>query len=860
MNLNKLTHKAQEALQAALEDAREHNHQTVTPEHVFKAMLSIDDSIAVPILEKLNIPIAECRAQLEATLNKYPQVSGENSQQYLANETQRVFDEAESNAKDLKDEFISIEHILLALTSKPTPALKTLFSKYNLTKNNILNILKDVRGSQRVTDQDPETKFQALEKYGRDLTELARQGKLDPVIGRDQEIRRAIQVLSRRTKNNPVLIGEPGTGKTAIVEGLARRIASADVPTTLRNKKIFALDLGALIAGAKYRGEFEDRLKAVLKEIQSKAGEIILFIDELHTLVGAGSAEGAMDASNMLKPALARGELRCIGATTLDEYRKHIEKDKALERRFQPVFVQETSVNETIAILRGLKEKYEVYHGVRIKDSAIIEAVRLSDRYITDRFLPDKAIDLIDEATSKLRIEIDSLPTEIDVLERRIIEMEIEREVLKREVDPAAKKRLEELNKQISDLKEESNTLKATWKKEKDVIDKIRTIKSELEETKRQEEQFERQGELQKVAELRYGKFKNLEKSLEEQNQKLIDIQQKGRMLKEEVDEEDIAEVVSKWTGIPVSKLMQNDVDKLLKLEEELKKRVIGQEEAVGLIANAIRRNRSGLSDINRPIGSFIFLGSTGVGKTHLAKTLALLLFNDANAMTRIDMSEYMEKHSVSRLIGAPPGYVGFEEGGQLTEKVRRRPYSIVLFDEIEKAHPDVFNILLQILEDGRLTDGQGRVVNFKNTIIIMTSNIGSHVLTEITTITKEVKQQLFEELKKHFRPELINRIDEIVYFNRLSENDLIKIIDLELQSVITKLQDRDIKLEVSPTAKRELTKEGFDPSFGARPLRRVIQKKVQDPLALQLLAGQIAPHSKVLLDWVKDGFIFKTV
>jgi ATP-dependent Clp protease ATP-binding subunit ClpB len=695
-------------------------------------------------------------------------------------------------------------------------------------------------------EENPEDKRSALEKYGRDLTELASQGRLDPVIGRDEEIRRAIQVLARRTKNNPVLIGDPGTGKTAIAEGLARRIASGDVPTPLKNKKIVALDIAGMVAGAKYRGEFEERLKSVLKEIESKGGEIIIFIDELHTIVGAGGAEGAVDAANMLKPALARGNLRCIGATTLDEYRKHIEKDKALERRFQPIFIGEPSVEDTIAILRGLKERYEIYHGVKIKDDALVSAATLSDRYITNRFLPDKAIDLIDEAAAKLRIEIDSLPTEIDELERKIMQYEIEKQALKKEKDKSSKDRLAKLEEELASLKEKSSALKAVWKNEKDAIDKIRKIKEDLEKAKLDEERYEKQGLLDKVAEIRYGIARELDKELSRESEKLREIQKKSKMLKEEVDEEDIAEIVSKWTGIPISKLMEGEVEKLVHMEEGIKTRVIGQDDAIALISDAVRRSRSGLSDANRPIGSFIFLGPTGVGKTYLAKTLAWYLFDDENAMVRIDMSEYMEKHSVARLIGAPPGYVGYEEGGQLTERIRRRPYSVILFDEIEKAHHDVFNVLLQILEDGRLTDGQGRVVNFKNTLIIMTSNIGSQYFQDDSSSKEDVKREVQDELKKHFRPEFLNRVDEIIIFNKLSEKDIGKIVELQLKDLQAKLKARNITLTIDKKAMEKLGKEGYDPHFGARPLRRLIQREIQDELALKLLEGKYKDGDKI--------------
>ncbi|MFT5207557.1 MAG: ATP-dependent Clp protease ATP-binding subunit ClpB [Candidatus Omnitrophota bacterium] len=859
MNLEKMTHKTQQVIEKSIELAKNLSHQEVDVLHLCKAILNTEDSLAIHILAKLNVSIQVLNDQIDGFLNKKPKVQGLNAQEYLSNPYKALLEQAFKEARQLSDEYLSVEHILLALIEDNSNPIGAHFKKENIKKDAVMTVLKDMRGSQRVVDQNPEDKFQALEKYGRDLTALANEGKLDPVIGRDAEIRRAIQILSRRTKNNPVFIGEPGTGKTAIAEGLARRIASGDVPTTLKDKKIFALDLGALIAGAKFRGEFEDRLKAVLKEIQSKSGEIILFIDELHTLVGAGAADGAMDASNMLKPALARGELRCMGATTLDEYRKHIEKDKALERRFQPVIVQETSVEETIAILRGLKEKYEVFHGVRIQDNAIIAAATLSNRYISDRFLPDKAIDLIDEATSKLRIEIDSLPVEIDVLDRKIMQLEIEQEALKKEKDATSKEHLAVVRQEIANLREKSDIAKSRWKKEKDVIDEIRSIKTELEQSKLDEQKYEREGDLAKVAEIRYSKSKQLEQQILDQNRKLEEIQKNGKVLKEEVDEEDIAEVVSKWTGIPISKLMEGEVEKLISIEDNLRQRVVGQDDAIELIANAIRRSRSGLADEERPIGSFMFLGTTGVGKTHLAKALAKLLFDNEQALQRIDMSEYMEKHSVSRLIGAPPGYVGYEEGGQLTEMVRRKPYSIVLFDEIEKAHPDVFNTLLQILEDGRLTDGQGRVVNFKNTIIIMTSNIGSHILNAVKTNDDNTKVEMQDELKKHFKPEFINRIDEIVIFNKLTSKDISYIVGLELETLIQKLEAKKIKLEVTDAAKTQIGLQGYDAIYGARPLRRLIQQQVQNPLALKLLTKEIGEKTSIQLDWdeLKAQFVF---
>jgi ATP-dependent Clp protease ATP-binding subunit ClpB len=851
---DKFTVKAQETVQKSVQLAEEYQQQEVGAEHLFLALLSVPDTIAEGVLKKCGVDTGALIDDLEAALKDKPRVQGESVERYLSGQAKAILSRAEAEARDLKDDFVSVEHLLLGVIQEAKEPTAAIVRKYKITKSAILTALKDIRGSQRVTDQDPESKFQALEKYGRGLTELARKGKLDPVIGRDQEIRRTIQVLSRRTKNNPVLIGEPGTGKTAIVEGLAKRITDGDVPTTLKNKRLISLDLGALIAGAKYRGEFEDRLKAVLKEIQAKGSEVILFIDELHTLVGAGGSEGAMDASNMLKPALARGELRCVGATTLDEYRKHIEKDKALERRFQPVMVTEPTPEDAITILRGLKDKYEVYHGVRIKDAAILAAVTLSHRYISDRFLPDKAIDLIDEATSKLRIEIDSLPTEIDDLERRITQLEIERQALQKEKDADARGQLDKVLREIAELKSQADTLKVRWKREKEIIDRIRKAKADMEQARAEEERFEREGKLDRVAEIRYGRLKELDKVIAAENAKLADVQKAGKMLKEEVDEEDIAEVVSKWTGIPVSKLMEGEMQKLVHMEDELSRRVIGQDEAVHAIANAIRRSRSGLGDERRPIGSFIFLGSTGVGKTHLAKSLAWILFNDENAVVRVDMSEYMEKHSVSRLIGAPPGYVGFEEGGQLTEKVRRRPYSIVLMDEIEKAHPDVFNVLLQILEDGRLTDGQGRVVNFKNTVVIMTSNVGSHILQEAEKMTEAVKDQVKAELRRLFRPELLNRIDDIVVFNRLSEADLVKIVDIQTAELARKVELRGMKLILSKEAKTKLAEEGYDPVFGARPLRRLIQQKIQDSLALEILKGSIKPGQTATVAVDKKG------
>ncbi|MCL6493701.1 MAG: ATP-dependent chaperone ClpB [Ignavibacterium sp.] len=846
-NFNRLTVKAQEIVQSAIEIAQNYNNQIVEPEHILAAIVQESGNIAETIIKKTGGNFNAIKIKINELLEKLPKVSGTGlGNQQMSGALAKLFDNAADEAKNLKDEYVSTEHLLLALANDPGKAGQLLRDN-GITYNEVLAALKTVRGTQRVTSQNPEDTYQALEKYGRDLNELARQGKLDPVIGRDEEIRRVLQVLSRRTKNNPVLIGEPGVGKTAIAEGIAHRIISGDVPENLKTKRIVALDMGALIAGTQFRGQFEERLKAVIKEVQESNGEIILFIDELHTLVGAGATQGAMDAANILKPALARGELHAIGATTLDEYRKHIEKDPALERRFQPVFVDEPSEEDAISILRGLKEKYEVHHGVRITDGAIVAAVQLSVRYITDRFLPDKAIDLIDEAASKLRIEIDSMPEELDSLERKIKQLEIEREALKREKDEASAKRLNELEQELSELNEEKNKLKMHWELEKEKIQKIRSMKSEIENLKLEAERYEREGNFGKVAEIRYGRIVELEKKLREETQKLAEIQKDKKMLKEEVDAEDIAEIVSKWTGIPVSKMLESERSKLLRLEEELHKRVVGQDEAVIAVANAIRRARSGLQDVNRPIGSFIFLGTTGVGKTELARALAEILFDDEHAMIRIDMSEYMEKFSVSRLIGAPPGYVGYEEGGQLTEAVRRRPYSVVLLDEIEKAHPDVFNILLQVLDDGRLTDNQGRTVNFKNTIIIMTSNIGSQIIQDkldavleerIDEVMGELRERLFELLRRTIRPEFLNRIDEIVLFKPLTKKEIRKIVDIQLERVQRQLSEKEITLVVSDEAKDWLAQTGYDVTYGARPLKRVIQKYLVNPLAQELLAG----------------------
>jgi ATP-dependent Clp protease ATP-binding subunit ClpB len=849
---DKFTVKAQEAVQRANELASEHGNPELLPIHLLAALLEDKEGIVPPVLEKIGIGPQAVLSAVYAEIEKLPKVSGQASQATLSNESNKLFEQAFKEAGSFKDEYVSTEHLLLGITHLKRDKAHQILAQAGATYDAILKALTVVRGSQKVTDQNPEAKYQALERYARDLTELARRGKLDPVIGRDEEIRRVVQVLSRRTKNNPVLIGEPGVGKTAIVEGLAQRIISGDVPEVLKNKRVVALDLGAMLAGAKYRGEFEDRLKAVLKEIEDSQGQIVLFIDELHTLVGAGAAEGAIDASNMLKPALARGELRAIGATTLNEYRKYIEKDAALERRFQIVFVGEPNVEDTIAILRGLKEKYEVHHGVRIKDSAIVAAATLSHRYISDRFLPDKAIDLIDEAAASLRIQIDSLPTDIDQLERKATQLEIEKQALKKEDDPNSRERLAVIEKELAEIRERSNTLKANWKKEKDLIARIRALKEKIEQLKVEEQAELRKGNNERVAEIRYGLIPQAEQELAKLS-KQIESQGQQRMLKEEVDEEDVARIVSKWTGIPVSKMLEGEVKKLVTMEERLRQRVIGQDPPLERVANAIRRSRAGLSDPKRPIGSFIFLGPTGVGKTELARALAEFLFDDERAMIRIDMSEYMEKHSVARLIGAPPGYVGYEEGGQLTEQVRRRPYSVVLFDEIEKAHSDVFNVLLQIMDDGRLTDGKGRVVDFKNTIIIMTSNIGSAFLqAEGLRSDKEFEkatQQVMNQLHANFRPEFLNRVDDIIVFHPLGKDQLVKIIELRLEDVRRLLADRKISLELTDAAKDLLLTQGYDPNFGARPLKRAIQKLIQDPLALKILDGEILHGDHIVVD-----------
>ena len=849
---DKFTVKAQEAVQRANELASEHGNPELQPLHLLAALLEDKEGIVPPVLEKIGIGPQVVLSDVYSQLEKLPKVSGQSAQATLSNEVNKLLEQAFKEASNFKDEYVSTEHLLLAITHLKRDAAQQILAQHGATYDAILKALTVVRGSQKVTDQNPEAKYQALERYARDLTEQARRGKLDPVIGRDEEIRRVVQVLSRRTKNNPVLIGEPGVGKTAIVEGLAQRIISGDVPEALKNKRVVALDLGAMLAGAKYRGEFEDRLKAVLKEIEDSQGQIVLFIDELHTLVGAGAAEGAIDASNMLKPALARGELRAIGATTLNEYRKYIEKDAALERRFQIVFVGEPNVEDTIAILRGLKEKYEVHHGVRIKDSAIVAAATLSHRYISDRFLPDKAIDLIDEAAASLRIQIDSLPTDIDQLERRATQLEIEKQALKKEEDPNSRDRLAVIEKELAEIREKSNTLKANWKKEKDAIARIRGLKEQIEKLKVEEQSELRKGNNERVAEIRYGLIPQAEQELAKLSQKM-ETQGGTRMLKEEVDEEDVARIVSKWTGIPVSKMLEGEVKKLVTMEERLRLRVVGQDPALERVANAIRRSRVGLSDPKRPIGSFIFLGPTGVGKTELARALAEFLFDDEHSLLRIDMSEYMEKHSVARLIGAPPGYVGYEEGGQLTEQVRRRPYSVVLFDEIEKAHPDVFNVLLQIMDDGRLTDGKGRMVDFKNTIIIMTSNIGSQLLQaeslKSDAAFELAAQQVQNLLHSHFKPEFLNRVDDIIVFRPLGKEQLVKIIELRLEDVRRLLADRKISLELTDAAKDLLFTQGYDPNFGARPLKRAIQKLIQDPLALKILDGEVLHGDHVIVD-----------